>query len=100
MSSQINRPQGYSINWSDTSQEQQGSDESLSEYGMLRKELLSRYPDNEPLKVYIQHFEELFIIEDSLNRIILSSRRSLMNPCLLSLQKGSLKISDRLIFTH
>ncbi len=67
MSSQINRPQGYSINWSDTSQEQQGSDESLSEYGMLRKELLSRYPDNEPLKVYIQHFEELFIIEDRLN---------------------------------
>lgn len=68
MSSPIdNNLQGYKINW--TRQSEEGpvnSPESLSDYASLKKDLFERYPDFEPLEIFMAHFESLHIEDDHL----------------------------------
>lgn len=53
---------GYSINWSSESKiDESGDNESLSEYSILRRAVLERYPNFAPLELFMDNFESLFL---------------------------------------
>ena len=68
MSSQIDKKTpGYAINWSGESDGEGDPNQELSSpYLKLKKDLSDRYPNFEPLQVFMAHFESSFIENNQL----------------------------------